>query len=84
MRDYTEMSGEERFSEVDRMAAQLIGSNRWKAPLARRYGMTPEAVGQWMRKGAPVWICVALRDALAAKALSRIKDALRIAEGAPE
>lgn len=65
------------------MAAQLIGSNRWKAAIARRYGITPEAVGQWMRKGAPVWICVALRDALAAQALERVRAAIQEAEGAP-
>lgn len=81
MNDYTDLTPKERFAEVDRMAAMLVGSARWKTAVARRYGITPEAVGKWMRQGAPVWICVALRDALAARAWEAVRLAIRNTEG---
>ena len=84
MNDYTEMTPEERFAEVDRMARELIGSARWKSDLARRYGITPEGVGRWMREGAPVWPCVALRDALAAQAWEMVRRAVLEAEGSTD
>ncbi|MDE4189653.1 hypothetical protein [Phaeobacter gallaeciensis] len=80
MTEYTDLSPQARFAMVDRMASQLFETHRWKAALARKYGITPEAVNKWRSAGAPVWACVSLDDALAAKALETIKQAVREAE----
>ena len=71
--DYTEIPPNGRFALVDRMACQLFETERWKTEFANRYGVTRQAVGKWAHEGAPVWACVALRDALAAKALQVLR-----------
>ncbi|UWQ30242.1 hypothetical protein [Leisingera sp. M523] len=71
--DYTEFTPKGRFALVDRMACQLFESERWETEFANRYGLSRQAVGKWAHEGAPVWACVALRDALAAKALQAIR-----------
>lgn len=80
MTEYDDLSPQARFALVDRMASQLFDTTRWKAAFARRYGMSPQGVDKWREAGAPVWACVALNDALAAKALASIKQAIKKAE----
>ncbi|MFV1593295.1 hypothetical protein VWZ88_12605 [Phaeobacter sp. JH20_36] len=72
--NYTEITAEERFTALDQMATQLFGTARWKTEFANRYDLTRQAVGEWSRKGAPVWACVALADALAAQNWQRVRD----------
>lgn len=76
MPEYTEMNPEERFAAVDRMASQLFETDRWKTLFADRYDVTRQAVGKWAHNGPPVWACVALRDALEAAKLERIRQEL--------
>ena len=72
MDDYTSMTPEARFIELDRMATQLFGSKRWKAAFCRRYGFTNQTLTKWTNTGAPLWAVVAVYDALAAQKLDVI------------
>ncbi len=81
MTNYSEMSPHARFVMLDRLATQLFETERWKTLFADRYDVTRQAVGKWAHNGAPVWACVALEDALAAKTWQTVKDAVHMAEG---
>lgn len=76
MQNYADMSPEARFAEIDRLACQLFETNSWKTKFADRYGITRQTVGIWKREGAPLWPCVALEDALAAKNWALVKAAV--------
>jgi hypothetical protein len=80
--NYSEMSPEARFAEINRLATQLFETERWKTSFADRYGIKRQTVGGWMREGAPVWACVALADAVAAKNWQTVRAAVLEAEGA--
>lgn len=76
MHDYINMTAEERFRAVDRLAIQLFGTDRWKTEFSRRYDMTPQAVNRWRNNGAPVWPLVALTDALKARKWDDVRSAV--------
>ncbi|TNE43425.1 MAG: hypothetical protein EP341_11425 [Sphingomonadales bacterium] len=63
MNNYTEIDGAARYAHVAE-AGQLLFGGSWKARLARHYGLSPAAVTKWGQDGAPVWVCVAIDDAV--------------------
>lgn len=81
MTDYTNMTGGERFTELDRIASQLFETDRWRTTFAAKYGLaSSKPVTAWKHNGAPVWALVAVRDALAAKRLGTILTAVSEAQ----
>lgn len=77
MTDYTVMTPEERYAAVNTMATQLFDTTRWKTAFAKRYNLTTQGVGKWQNAGAPVWACVALRDALVVDQVKPLVQTLR-------
>jgi len=69
MKNYTDMTPLARFNELDALARQFFGTERWKSLFCRRYDRTPQTLTAWTNKGAPVWALVAMRDALDRKKL---------------
>lgn len=80
MTQYHDMTALERFVALDQTAAEFFRSPRWKAAFCRRYGLTPQTLTAWKDKGAPVWACVAIGDALAASKLTTIHEAIQKVE----
>lgn len=76
MTEYKDLTPEERFIALDRLAGQLFGTNRWKTEFARAYDLTPQAVNKWKNDGAPVWPLVALDDALRARKWDDVRAAV--------
>jgi len=62
---------------VDTMATIVFGTMRWKTAFAKRYDLTTQGVGKWKHAGAPVWACVALRDALVVDQVKPLVRTLR-------
>lgn len=80
MQDYTSLTPEERFNELDRLAGQLFATTRWKTAFCQRYGLTRQTISAWGNNGAPLWALEAVRDALAAQRLEAIRAAVREAD----
>ena len=74
--DYHDMTPEERFTELDRMAIQLYETKRWKTAFCQQYGLTRQTPTKWSAVGAPLWAVVAVRDALAAKRTNKLLTAI--------
>lgn len=72
MDKYAEMTGLERFDAVEKLGAVYFETKRWKTEFARRYDVSVQAIQNWRNIGAPVWVCVALEDAIAAKEFDAI------------
>lgn len=76
MQQYKDLTPEERFIALDRLACQLFGTRRWKTEFARTYDITTQAVNNWKNDGAPVWPLVALTDALKARKWDDVRAAV--------
>ncbi|GAB5434778.1 MAG: hypothetical protein EpisKO_41480 [Epibacterium sp.] len=78
MTNYSEMTPEARYEALDQLATRFFETSRWKTRFAERYGFTRlPTLTDWSKNGAPAWACVALEDALKAKALETVRDTLR-------
>lgn len=81
MTEYHDMTPEERFAALDRMASQLFETTQWRKQFAERYGLaTSKPITRWKHDGPPTWALVAARDALDAKRLVEIRELMRGAD----
>ncbi len=77
MTAYKEMTPEERFEALDEMAIRLFGTKRWKTEFCRTYDLGIQTLQNWRINGAPLWPCVALRDALDAKNWNAVQQMVK-------
>ncbi len=60
---FSEMSPEDRYKILDKLAQEMYGTKQWKIQVAERYGITRATCQKWQQNGAPVWVVQAMTDA---------------------
>lgn len=75
-KNYAEWTPEARYAELEELA-QLVYGPTWKGKLAEEYGVRKSTVSDWRNNGAPLYIVVALSNAVKAKQLDDLAQLVR-------